>query len=88
MKFTKEYMRLYQRRYYQQNKERIKANYLRNRPRLLRYKREYYQKNKEAIFLKTSVREKLAKYGLCPVLVRECTNLLPKKIWFRLCLIL
>ena len=69
MKFTREYMSLYQRRYYQQNKERIKANYLRNRPRLLRYKREYYKKNKEAIFLKTSVREKLNKYGLCPVLV-------------------
>jgi hypothetical protein len=62
-------MSLYQRRYYQQNKERIKANYLRDKSRFLRYKREYYQKNKETISLKTSVREKLNKYGLCPVLV-------------------
>jgi len=62
-------MSLYQRRYYQQNKERLRQKYLRNRPRLLRYKREYYHKNKETIFLKTTVREKLNKYGLCPVLV-------------------
>ena len=64
IKFTKEYMRLYQRRYYQQNKERKKANYLKNRQHFLRYKRQYYQNNRETIFLKISVREKLKKYGL------------------------
>jgi hypothetical protein len=69
VKFTKEYMSLYQRRYYQQNKERIKANYLKNRQHFLKYKRQYYQENKETIFLKISIREKVKKYGLCPVLV-------------------
>lgn len=54
IKFTREYRSQYNRRYYQHNKERIKANYLRNRQRLIKYKREYYQKNKETIFLKTT----------------------------------
>ena len=62
-------MRLYQRRYYQENKERKKANYLKNRQHFLKYKCHYYQNNRETIFLKISVREKLKKYGLCPVLV-------------------
>jgi len=66
IKFTKEYMSLYQRRYYQQNRERIKANYLKNRQHYLKYKRQYYYKNKETIFLKISIREKVKKYGLCP----------------------
>jgi hypothetical protein len=69
VKFTKYYMSLYQRRYYQQNKERKKAKYLKNRQHFLKYKRQYYQENKETIFLKISIREKVKKYGLCPVLV-------------------
>ena len=68
IKFTKEYMSIYQMRYYQQNKERIKAKYLKNRQHYLKYKRQYCQKNKEIIF-QISIREKVKKYGLCPVLV-------------------
>ena len=64
-------MSLYQRRYYKQNKERIKANYLKNRQHFLKYKRQYYQNNKETIFLKISIREKIKKYGF---VLSSCTS--------------
>ena len=61
-------MSLYQRRYYKQNKERIKANYLKNRQHFQKYKRQYYQNNKETIFFKISIKEKLQEIRLmsCP----------------------
>jgi hypothetical protein len=75
VKFTKEYRNRYNRRSYQENKASIKANYMKNRQRLIKYKREYYQKNKETISLKTSIREKIGKYALCPVLVLAVVRL-------------
>ena len=57
IKFTKEYTSMYNKRYYQQNRQRIKANNLKIRQHFLKYKHEYYWGNRESISLKTSVRE-------------------------------